>query len=54
MKEMIDIIKGLYIFYFSKNQNKEKINELMVNLEEITDNWLTDDERKECIEKSNR
>ena len=49
MKEIKDIIKGLYVFYFSENPNKEKINSLMVSLEEITDNWITNEEREECI-----
>ena len=54
MKEIKDVVKGLYIYFFSNNPDIEEINMLMVNLEEITNNWLTSEEREECIKEAEK
>ena len=48
---MKDLIKKLYVFYFSDMRNKELINDVMVDLEYLTNEKLTDDEKKECLNK---
>ena len=50
---MKDLIKKLYVFYFSKKGNKEVINDVMVDLEYLTDEYLTQDEILKCLNKTN-